>query len=229
MARKKIILVEDEQDLADLVAMRLKREHYDVAVAHDGLVGLEMIRKEKPDLVLLDVMLPSMAGTQIITELRKDPATAHLPAIMLTARSEESDIVVGLSLGADDYITKPFSMSVLTARITSLLRRANLSQQSTDHLLKAGAITIDINRHLVTVDDSPVTLTLTEFRLVEAIIKARGRVLSRYQLIDKALGPDAVVTDRTVDVHITSLRRKLGLARHCIKTVRGVGYCLADK
>ena len=215
--------------MAELVAMRLKREHYDVEVAHDGMEGLTKIRSSPPDLVLLDLMLPGVPGTEVATELRKDPSTAGVPIIMMTAKSEESDIVVGLHIGADDYVTKPFSMSVLLARIAAVLRRAERRETEGRDVLIAGPIRIDRNRHRVAVDGAPIALTLTEFRLLATIVAGRGRVLTRDQLIDKALGQDAVVTDRTIDVHITSLRRKLGKARDYVETVRGVGYRLASR
>jgi len=223
------MIVEDERDMAELVAMRLRREHYDVDVAHDGLEALRTIRSDSPDLVLLDLMLPNMSGTEVATELRKDPRTANLPIIMLTAKSEESDIVVGLHIGADDYVTKPFSMEVLLARITAVLRRAEQLDVKERDILQAGPISMDTGRHHVTIDGVPIALTLTEFRLLAAIITAAGRTLTRDQLIDKAIGRDVIVTDRTIDVHVTSLRRKLGQARNYVETVRGVGYRLARR
>lgn len=215
--------------MAELVAMRLKREHYDVEVAADGLEGLGRISSAPPDLVLLDLMLPKMSGTEVAAELRKDPRTARVPIIMLTAKGEESDIVVGLHIGADDYVTKPFSMSVLVARIAAVLRRAEMADGQECDNLTAGPICVDTHRHRVQVDGEQIVLTLTEFRILAAIIAGRGRVLTRERLIDKALGQNAVVTDRTIDVHVTSLRRKLGEARDYVETVRGVGYRLASK
>jgi DNA-binding response OmpR family regulator len=186
-----------------------------------------MIRSEPPDLVLLDIMLPGMSGTDVARALRDDPRTAGLPIIMLTAKSEESDIVVGLKFGADDYVTKPFSMSVLVARIDALLRRVASSPSSPARgILKIGPLLIDQQRYAVEVNGEPVALTLTEFKLLAALAAANGRVLTRNQLMDQAIGLDAVVTDRTIDVHLTALRRKLGQARGCIQTVRGVGYKL---
>ena len=226
MSRKRIILVEDERDMADLVAMRLKKEGYQVEVAHEGPEGLERIRSNPPDLVLLDLMLPGMSGTAIAAALRDDARTAHVPILMLTAKAEESDIVVGLKFGADDYVTKPFSMSVLLARIDALLRRTAVPREGTKGVLRAGPIVIDPQRYEVEVDGRPVPLTLTEFKLLAALASAKGRVLSRNQLMDQAIGLDAVVTDRTIDVHMTALRRKLGAARQCLQTVRGVGYRL---
>ncbi len=226
MARKRIVIVEDERDMADLVAMRLRKEGYQVEVACDGPRGLEMVRASPPDLVLLDLMLPGMSGTEVAAALRGDPRTAGVPIIMVTARAEESDVVVGLKFGADDYVTKPFSLSVLTARIDAVLRRSVLRETGTAGTLKVGPITIDTQRHEVEVDGRVVGLTLTEFRLLAALAAARGRVLSRNQLMDQAMGLDVIVTDRTVDVHITSLRKKLGAARGRLQTVRGVGYKL---
>jgi DNA-binding response OmpR family regulator len=226
MSKKRIVLVEDERDMADLVAMRLRKEGYQVEIAYDGARGLEMIQASPPDLVLLDLMLPEMPGTAVAAAVRGDPRTAQVPIIMLTARGEETDIVVGLKFGADDYVTKPFSMSVLLARIDAVLRRAAAPREAGKGVLKVGPIEIDPHRHEVKVDLRPVALTLTEFKLLSALAAARGRVLSRNQLMDQAIGLDVVVTDRTVDVHMTSLRKKLGSARDCLHTVRGVGYKL---
>jgi two-component system phosphate regulon response regulator PhoB len=228
MAKKRIIIVEDERDMADLVAMRLKREHFEVEVAYDGRDGLDRIRCNVPDLVLLDIMLPGMSGTEVLRALRDDPRTSSLPVVMLTARTEDSDIVVGLQLGADDYVTKPFSMSILLARLSAVLRRSDHSQTGKESM-SIGPIHVDPQRHRVEVAGEAIDLTPTEFRLLVAVIAARGRVLNRNQLIDQALGMDAVVTDRTIDVHMAGLRRKLGKARRLIATVRGVGYRLNDE
>jgi len=167
-----------------------------------------------------------MPGIEIATKLRGDPRTAHVAIIMLTALAEEGDVVVGLHAGADDYITKPFSMSVLVARIAAVLRRPASSQAAKARTLSAGPISMDLDRHRVTVDGQGLALTLTEFRLLSAIIGASGRVLGRDQLIDRAMGRDVIVTDRTIDVHMTALRKKLGEARKYIQTVRGIGYRL---
>ena len=229
MSKPHIIIVEDERDMAELITMRLKKEGYNVEAVHDGLEGLRKIRSAPPALVLLDLMLPGMSGTQIATELRADPRTTSIPIIMLTAKSEESDIVVGLHVGADDYITKPFSMSVLVARVAAVLRRSRDGGAQTGKILNVGTIRIDIERHLVEADGKKITLTLTEFRLLVAIVSARGRVLERNRLIDEALGIDAIVTDRTIDVHLAALRKKLGAARKHIQTVRGIGYKLGGE
>lgn len=223
MSKKQIILVEDEVDMADLVATRLGREGYQVTTIHDGREGLDAIRATPPDLAILDIMLPGMQGTEIAVKMRDDPRTAGVPILMLTAKSEETDIVVGLRFGADDYVTKPFSMSVLLARVDAILRRT-VSAAPARGMLKFGPLMIDQPRHQVEVNGKPVPLTLTEFKLLTALAAARGRVLSRNQLMDQAISPDAVVADRTIDVHLVSLRRKLGPARDMIETVRGVGY-----
>jgi len=215
--------------MAELLAMRLKREGYDVTVAGDGAEALEKIRSAPPDLVLLDLMLPKMSGTDLAGELRGDPRTASVPIIMLTARTEESDVIVGLHLGADDYVTKPFSMSVLLARIAAVLRRTDERGVPGKGVLTVGPIRIDTEAHRVEVDGKAITLTLTEFRILTALAAARGRVLTRNHLIDQVMGLDAVVTDRTIDVHLTALRKKLGKARSIIQTVRGVGYRVADE
>jgi two-component system phosphate regulon response regulator PhoB len=229
MSKKRILIIEDERDLADLVALRLRREGYEVDVALNGAEGLARIRSEPPDLAIVDIMLPEMSGTDLVQELRQDPRTEPVPVIFLTARSEESDVVAGLRLGADDYVTKPFSMSVLVARVAALIRRARDVQHAAGATVQAGPIVIDPERHQVLVGGRPVSLTLTEFRLLAALVTSQGRVLTRNQLIDLVLGANAVVTDRTIDVHLTALRRKLGPARTLIRTVRGVGYCFAPE
>ena len=228
MARKRIIIVEDERDMADLVAMRLKREHYAVEVAYDGKDGLDRVRRGPPDLVLLDIMLPGMSGTEVLRELRSDPRTSSVPVVMMTARTEDTDVVVGLELGADDYVTKPFSMSVLVARIAAVLRRSKAAPAG-EGVLTVGPIHVDQECHRVEVNGESVALTPTEFRLLVAIVAARGRVLSRNQLIDQAVGIDVIVTDRTIDVHMASLRKKLGDAKKHIGTVRGIGYRLVNE
>lgn len=227
MSKKRILIIEDELDMAELVAMRLKKEGYAVDVTNDGAEGLKQAQASPPDLIVLDLMLPGMSGTDIAQQIRNDPRTSSVPIIMATAKSEESDVVVGLHLGADDYVTKPFSMSVLAARVAAVLRRSSAAGGDGKGHLKIGPIRIDRDRHEVEVDGEGIKLTLTEFRLLAALAAARGRVLSRNQLIDQAIGMDAVVTDRTIDVHLTSLRRKLGEGRKYLKTVRGVGYRMA--
>ncbi len=227
MSKKRILVVEDEQDMADLVARRLRREGYLVEVARDGAEGLEKVRADPPDLAIIDIMLPRLSGTDLVTAMRQDPRTAPVPIIMMTAKSADADIVNGLRLGADDYVTKPFSMAVLLARVAAVLRRTAVPAGGGRRPLVVGPITIDAARHRVEVDGRTVALTPTEYRLLLALAAARGRVLTRSQLIDQAMGIRTVVTDRTVDVHLTALRRKLGEARTYLQTVRGVGYRMA--
>lgn len=226
-AQRSVLIVEDERDLAELVAMNLERAGYQPHQAHDGRAGLAAAQRISPDLILLDVMLPELSGTEVAQRLRIDPATAHIPIIMLTAKASEADEVVGLSAGADDYVTKPFSLTVLLARIESVLRRVN-SDGGRKTVLQAGPITVRTDTHRVAVDDEEVKLTLTEFRLLTTLIEGRGAVLSRKELMHKAIGPGVRVTPRTIDVHVTALRRKLGDAGGLIETVRGVGYRLEE-
>ena len=224
---KTILVVEDEKDLADLIAYNLKRSGYDVVTAEDGNTALEIASKQLPDLVLLDLMIPGIDGSAVARRLRADPETSHIPIIMVTAKGEETDVIVGLTLGADDYVTKPFSMKILLARLASVLRRSETAPAE-NVLLKAGPLTIDSSRHAVLVEGEPVRLTLTEFKLLSALVIARGRVLTRNQLMDKAMGEGISVTDRAIDVHVTAVRKKLGSAHWLIQTVRGVGYKLQE-
>jgi two-component system phosphate regulon response regulator PhoB len=228
MSKKLIVIVEDDKDMADLVARRLTREDYAVETASDGPSGLDRIRSRLPDLALVDIMLPRMSGLDLLSNLRNELRTANIPVIIMTAKGEESDVVVGLTMGADDYVVKPFSLSVLVARMAAVLRRA-AAETPSKGVLKIGPISIDTDRHIVTVEGEVVALTLTEFRVLVALVSARGRVLTRSQLIDRAMGVNTMVTDRTIDVHLTSLRKKLGEARDYVYTVRGIGYRLLSE
>lgn len=217
--------MEDEHDLAEVIALNLVRAGYEPRVVYDGRSGVETAKTDPPDLVLLDVMLPELSGTEVAQRLRVEPSTSHIPIIMLTAKSAEADEVAGLAAGADDYITKPFSRAVLLARIESVSRRI-ASDGSRTATLKAGPVRVDLDSHRVIVGDGEVRLTLTEFRLLTTLIEGQGSVLSRKALIDRAIGPGVRVTPRTIDVHVTALRRKLGNAGQMIETERGVGYRL---
>jgi two-component system phosphate regulon response regulator PhoB len=227
-AHKDVLIVEDETDLADLIRYNLEREGYNCLCVADGERGLAEVYRTSPDVLILDRMLPSMSGDQVIAKLRREPATANMPILMLTAKAEESDELVGFALGADDYVTKPFSMKLLIARIDALLRRA-AALASQPNVLKAGPITLDRDRRKLTVDGEAVTLTTTEFGILWELMAAKERVLSREQLIDAVLGTSAVVTNRTIDVHVAALRKKLGAASSLIETVRGVGYTLRQR
>jgi DNA-binding response OmpR family regulator len=231
--RSTILVVDDEKDLVDLIAYNLTRNGYRVLTADSGDQALAIARRDRPDLVVLDLMLPGTSGTEVARQLRADSRTAHLPIVMLTAKSEETDVIVGLTLGADDYVTKPFSMKILLARLNTVLRRAEQASSaagagSSEATLRAGPLAIDAAKHEVTVNGESIKLTLTEFKLLSALVAARGRVLNRDQLMDKAMGVDIAVTDRAIDVHITSIRKKLGAANWLVRTVRGVGYSLQE-
>jgi two-component system phosphate regulon response regulator PhoB len=227
--RKRILVVDDEKDLVDLITYNLRRNGYDVLTASNGNDVIEIAQSQRPDLVLLDLMLPGIDGTEVARRLKGEPRTANIPIVMLTAKSEETDVVVGLTLGADDYVTKPFSMKILLARLKSVLRRSDPEQAPDETgLLKAGPLTIDGAKHEASVNGEPMKLTLTEFKLLSALVNARGRVLTRDQLMDKAMGPGVFVTDRAIDVHVTAIRKKLGDANWLVYTVRGVGYRLQE-
>lgn len=222
---KRVLVVEDDRDLRDLLTFNLEREGYGVSVATDGRTALRRAAEERPDLILLDLMIPEIGGTEVAARVRTDPATAAIPIIMVTAKTDEVDQLVGLGVGADDYITKPFSMKVLMARIEAILRRAGAPGGRVDQpALRLGGVRMDLGTHEVTVDGEPVKLTLTEFRLLAALVQANGRVLTRQHLMSRAMGPGITVTERTIDVHMTAIRKKLGPYGAQIVTVRGVGY-----
>lgn len=223
----RILLVEDERDLLELLKYNLDREGYDVSTAETGEDGLKLVRNQPPDLILLDLMLPSMDGLEVCRSLKARPDTASIPVIMLTAKGEESDIVAGLELGADDYITKPFSPRILMARIKAVLRRAEADSEER-RTLEAGGVRIDMDRHEVIVEGETVDLTATEFKLLTLLVSRPARVFTRQQIIDALHEGFAAVTDRSVDVQVVSLRRKLGPAGKRIETVRGVGYRFKD-
>ena len=234
--KRQILVVDDEKDLVELITYNLGRNGFEVLAAHNGNDALEVAGREIPDLIVLDLMLPGLDGTEVARRLRADSRTAAVPIVMLTAKSEETDVIVGLTLGADDYVTKPFSMKILLARINTVLRRNDPASGAAaaggaggeGGVLKAGPLAIDPSRHEVAVDGEPVRLTLTEFKLLSSLVAARGRVLTRDQLMDKAMGPDVFVTDRAIDVHVTAIRKKLGAAHWLVHTVRGVGYRLQE-
>lgn len=221
--RKHILVVDDERDLTELLEYNLRKAGFEVTVVHDGRAAIEAAGRIKPDVVVLDVMLPELTGTEVATRLRTNGATSGIPILMLTAKTDEVDQVVGFAVGADDYVTKPFSVKVLLARVDALLRRSG-EAASPSGILRLGGIEVNTETHDVTVDGRLLRLTLTEFRLLAALIQAGGRVLSRHSLMSKAMGQGVTVTERTIDVHITSIRKKLGAEGGLVRTVRGVGY-----
>ena len=228
MAGKKILIVEDEQDIADLIVFNLEREGYRVESVSSGEDGLSRAKSALPDLIVLDIMLPEMNGLDVCRALRSDRTTQSIPIIMLTARDEEIDVVTGLEVGADDYITKPFSPKVLVARIRAVLRRGIETEGDTSSVEKLGELTIDRGKHMVTVTGNPVELTHTEFELLSVLARRPGWVFSRSQLIDSLRDGQLVITDRAIDVQVANLRKKLGACGHYIETVRGVGYRMTE-
>lgn len=224
MAKEKILVVEDEEDILELVRYNLAKEGYRISLCTCGEDALKKVLDEKPDLIILDLMLPGVDGLEVCRRLKGDPQTQHIPVIMLTAKSEESDIVVGLGMGADDYITKPFSPRVLLARVRAVLRRPTPFEASSQKVIVRGDITIDAIRHCVLIRNKPVELTVTEFGLLYFLAQKPGWVFTREQIVDNVKGRDYAVTDRAVDVQIVGLRRKLGPYGKLIETVRGVGY-----
>lgn len=223
--KKSVLVVEDEEDILALLHYNLIKAGYNADCASHGEEALASIAVKKPDLILLDLMLPGIDGMEICRRLRDDETTREIPIIMLTARGEEEDVVRGLELGADDYVTKPFSIKVLLARVQTVLRRRSVLQQEADgEELIRGDLRIHPGRSLVLVDGKSVDLTFTEFRVLEALAGRPGWVFTRYQIVNAVRGEDYAVTDRAVDVQIAGLRKKLGSCGHYIETVRGVGY-----
>jgi two-component system alkaline phosphatase synthesis response regulator PhoP len=230
MSKKRVLIIEDDADIRNLIRHNLTREGYDVAVAENGEEGLRLARKNGYDLAVLDLMLPNMHGLDVCRAIREDEKLRDTGILIVTAKDDEADIVTGLELGADDYLVKPFSPRVLTARVRAVLRRlSDIPASEDDKPITAGPLKIDVRRHEVTVAGKKVDLTLAEFRILENLAKQTGRVLTRNQLLDIALGQDHFVLDRTIDVHVSALRRKLGTAAELVETVRGVGYRLKDK
>lgn len=233
MAHENVLVVDDEREILELVKYNLEREGYLVTVVTSGEDALAATRRKMPDVVVLDLMLPGVDGLEVCRRLKADPATRAIPIVMLTAKGSEADIVTGLELGAADYVTKPFSPRVLTARIRAVLRRAQEGDED-EGTIRVMDLTIHPGRHQVLVGDRPVDLTATEFRILRFLARRPGWVFTRQQIVDAAQGDDVYVqeryvTDRSVDVHIVSLRRKLGPAGSYIETVRGVGYRLKDQ
>ncbi len=223
--KEKLLVVEDDGDIRELISFNLEMCGYDVIRASDGQEGWEKARTEMPDLVVLDLMLPGLDGFEVCKRLKSEKATQAMPIIMLTARSEEESMVKGLELGADDYVTKPFSPRVLVARVKAVLRRKGVLKETTSHrIVSLHGITIDPARHEVRVDGKQVVLSATEFSILFFLAENPGWVFSRSQIIDAVKGEDYPVTSRSVDVQILGIRKKLGEKGHCIETVRGVGY-----
>jgi len=224
MAKGSVLVVEDDRDIGELLEYNLARNGYEVRVATTGEEALEEVKKRSPDLIILDLMLPGVDGIDVCRMLRADPDTAAIPILMLTARDQEADIVTGLEIGADDYMTKPFSVRVLLARVKALLRRRRVGEAPEGQTVRIGELQIDPARHEVRRSGQRIPLTRSEFRLLLTLARRPGRVYSRDQLIEAIHGEGYYVTDRTIDVLVASVRKKLGPTGERIETVRGVGY-----
>lgn len=224
MARERILVVDDEEDLLELIQYNLGKEGYRVTCVGSGEDALRAARHDLPDLVVLDLLLPSIDGLQVCKQLKSDPRSRHIPVVMLTAKGEEADIVTGLELGADDYLTKPFSPRVLLARIRAILRRRKAEDTDEPAATHVHELVIHPGRHEVLAAGQPLSLTLTEFRLLQFLAQRPGWAFTRAQIVDSVKGEDYPVTERSVDVQVAGLRKKLGQYGHYIETVRGVGY-----
>src|SRR3954468_17948800 len=227
MTKGQILIVKDDRSLAEVLDYNFRRDGYDTLVANDGQDGLRQARVKGPDLVVLDLMLPLVDGLEVCRRLRADPITRNTLVLMLTAKTEETDEVVGFSVGTDDYVAKPFSVKVLLERVRALLRRRE-GHANDDCVVVSQGVMVDRERHRVTIEEQPLDLTPSEFGLLEALLRQPGRVFSRSELIDAALGGDSLVLERTIDVHIRSLRKKMGPHAMLVETVRGIGYRFRD-
>ena len=223
---RKILIIEDESDVADLLTLNLRKAGFRISTAADGASGLQNARDDRPDLIILDLMLPKMSGLEVCRILKSDTATSQIPILMLTAKAEEVDRIVGLEFGADDYVTKPFSPREVVLRIKAILRRAEGGAE--DERLSAGSIVIDPARHEVSVHGKRVNLTSLEFKLLRTLMQRRGRVQARDRLLNDVWGYESVIDTRTVDTHVRRLRKKLGKAADAIESVRGFGYRLRE-
>ncbi len=223
-----ILIIEDEKDLSQLIAYNLESEGFRTKISNDGEEGYRKATKESPDLIILDLMLPKLSGIEVCKLIRANSSSQKIPILMLTAKSEEIDRVIGFEVGADDYMTKPFSPRELVLRVKAILKRSASSSIEKEDILKKDLLEVDFSKHRVRVKQQEITLTATEFKLLEYLLKSQGRVLTRDLLLDKVWGYDASVTTRTVDTHVKRLREKLGEAGELVETVRGVGYRLKD-
>ena len=228
MSRNKIVVIEDEPDIVEVLSYNLKREGYNVSSTLRGDEGLNLVRNQSPNLVILDLMLPGMDGLSICQQLKSDSLVRDIPIIIISAKGEESDVVIGLEMGADDYLAKPFSPRELIARVKAVLRRGPTQEDKARERILLGKLVIDVARHEVNVDDELISLTATEFKILHQLASQSGRAFTREQLLNRVVGLGVVVVDRNIDVHIRALRKKLGDASDMIQTIRGVGYRLVD-
>ncbi len=228
LPRTKILVIEDDRAIAEVIEYNFAQQGYEVYCAHDGQDGLNQARSKAPDLILLDLMIPVIDGVETCRQLRADSLTREIPIMMLTAKSEEMDQLIGFSVGADDYVVKPFSVRIVLERVKSLLRRNARAAGTGSDIVVVGGVTMDRLKHRVSVQGRPIDLTPSEFRLLDTLIRCPGRAFDRSELINSALGEDTLVLERTIDVHIRSLRKKLGERSDAVETVRGVGYRFRD-
>ena len=228
MVKENILVVDDEEDILEVVRFNLSREGFDVTCAGTGEQALEIVKNQTVDLMVLDLMLPGIDGLDVTRQMKRNPAYSHIPIVMLTAKDKENDVVAGLEVGAEDYITKPFSSSILSARVRAILRRQTQTEDKDNGVLELEDLTIDMRKHIVLVRKKPINITLTEFEVLVLLASRPGWVYSRSQIVDSVRGHNYSVTDRSVDVHIVGLRRKLGPCSSYIQTVRGVGYRFRD-
>jgi len=224
MEKPIVLVVDDEEDLVELVRYNLEQSEYGVRTAHSGLEAVQTAAEDPPDLIVLDLMMPGVDGLQVCKQIRASEKTQHIPILMLTAKGDERDVVQGLEAGADDYVTKPFSIQVLMARISALLRRSERSLPEQDEAIKVDRVTLFPRKHEVKIDGKPIQLTAAEFRALHFLARRRGWVFTRQQIVEAVHGQDYVVTDRSVDVLMVGLRKRLGKYATYIETVRGVGY-----
>jgi two-component system, OmpR family, alkaline phosphatase synthesis response regulator PhoP len=228
MQKTKILLIEDEEDIASLIKMQGEISGYKVHTEADGLNGFAAVERERPDLIILDIMLPGLNGLDVCRKIRSNPDYNNIPIIIISAKSEELDVVLGLELGADDYVAKPFSLKVLFSRVKAILRRGKETDQEIK-VLTFGDFTMEADRYLLRKKDKAISLTLSEFGILRRLLTNRGKVLTRNQLLDDVQNDEAYIIDRNIDVHIASLRKKLGPGFDGIETVRGVGYRFKDE
>lgn len=226
--KKRILLIEDEEDIASLIKLQAELSGYKLHVEVDGINGFRAIEREKPDLAIIDIMLPGQNGFDVCRKIKNNPELKNIPVIILTAKNEELDIVLGLELGADDYVSKPFSPKVLFSRIKAVLRRGK-ERERASKILNFGDFSLDVNRYLLKRSGAPITITLSEFGILKRLLANRGKVLTRNQLLDDVHNDDAFIVDRNIDVHIAALRKKLGPNFDWVETVRGVGYRLREE
>lgn len=228
MQKPRVLLIEDEEDIAALIKLQAEIAGYKLFVEVDGLNGLRAVEREKPDLVILDLMLPGQSGLDVCRKIKTNPDLKDIPVIMISAKSEELDVVLGLELGADDYVTKPFSPKVLFSRVRAVLRRGKEPEKA-PKVVNFGDYTLEVDRYQLRYKEKIIPLTLSEFGILKRLILNRGKVLTRNQLLDDVQNNDAFIIDRNIDVHIASLRKKLGPKFNMIETVRGVGYRFLDE